>query len=66
MNNTVHTAIVVNQHRAAQLDIENERLRRHAERAAASTTSRTTGFAVVTDWFVRILRVPASPAVPAR
>lgn len=66
MNATVHTAIVLNQHRAAQLDIENELRRRHAERSAASATSRPTGFAVVTDWFVRILHVPASPALPAR
>lgn len=59
MNDTVHTALALTQHRAAQLDIENERRRQHAERAAASATSRPTGFAVVTDWVARILRVPA-------
>lgn len=66
MNHTAHTALVLNQHRAAQLDIENERRRQHAERATASATSRPTGFAVVTGWFARILRVPATPAMPAR
>lgn len=65
MNDTVHTAIALTQHRAAQLDIENERRRQHAERAAASATSRPTGFAVVTDWFDRILRVPSARAASA-
>jgi len=50
MNATVHTAFVLDTHRAAQLDRDNEVLRRQAERPADAT--RPTGFAVVTDWLV--------------
>lgn len=65
MNATVHTATVLDQHRAAQLDHENELLRRHAQRAADTAPSRPTGFAVVTEWISRARRVPTSRAVSA-
>ncbi|GAA3924159.1 hypothetical protein [Microbacterium invictum] len=60
MNATVHTAYVLDQHRAAVLDRENELLRRQAERPAAGP-HRLTGFAVVTDWLTAIVRRPRAP-----
>ena len=48
MNATAHTAFVLDAHRAAQLDRDNEILRRQADRPADAT--RPTGFAVVTGW----------------
>ncbi len=58
MNATVHTAIVLDQHRAITLDRENELLRRQAERGRVSTEHRPTGFAAVTDWILALVRRP--------
>lgn len=60
MNATVHTAYVLDQHRAAALDRENELLRRQAERPVA-VAPRQTGFAIVTDWITTIVRRPHAP-----
>jgi len=60
MNATVHTAYVLDQHRAALLDRENELIRRQADRPAAKA-QRPTGFAVVTDWITAIVRRPHAP-----
>lgn len=55
MNDTTYTSTILNQHRAAQLDRENELLRSQSERPV-SPTFRPTGFAVVTDWFAGLVR----------
>jgi len=60
MNATVHTAYILDQHRAAQLDREIALRNLQAARVAADApTSRPTGFAVVTEWFGKALHVSA-------
>lgn len=55
MNATVHTAAIIAQHRTAQLERENMILATRAERPSSSHDGPT-GFAVVTDLFLRFLR----------
>ena len=73
MNASTHAAHILDNRRAAQLDRENELLRRHAERAAASNSQlaptdvaaapeshhRRNGLGPVTEWFAKSLRSAA-------
>lgn len=61
MNATVHTAHVLDQHRAADLVRTGELLRRHAERPAVAAADRPTGFSVVVAWVSAIVRRPHAP-----
>ena len=69
MNASTHAAHILDNRRAAQLDRENELLRRHAERAAASNSQlaptvaaasesshRSHALGPVTGWFAKSLR----------
>jgi len=73
MNASTHAAYILDSRRAAQLDRENELLRRHAERAAATNSQlastdvataasenrRPNGLGPVTEWFAKSLRSAA-------
>ena len=74
MNASTHAAHILDNRRAAQLDRENELLRRHAERAAASNSQlaptvvaaaasesnhRPHGLGPVTGWFAKSVRSAA-------
>ena len=73
MNASTHAAHILDNRRAAQLDRENELLRRHAERVAASnpqlastgvaaapeSNHRPHGLGPVTGWFAKSVRSAA-------
>lgn len=51
MNSTTHTAWTIDQHRAAQLDRENELIRRHSERPTEGAAVRPSRRTVIAGWF---------------